>query len=136
MQSEERQFKFHSVIENKDYFKQGCKKGANLTGDILPGILKNCVDSCISIITTILNTSLERGCFSNQLKLSEVTPVFKKEDELSKENDGPVSVLSRRCKIFERIVFNYMNLFFESVFATVNRTLQKPQHSKCLIKYD
>ena len=34
----------------------------------------------------MLNTSLERDCLPNQLELAEMTPVFKKEDELSKEN--------------------------------------------------
>ena len=57
--------------------------------DILAGILKSWVGSCISILTNILNTSLERGCFPNQLKLVEVTHVFKKKDGLSKENSGP-----------------------------------------------
>ena len=47
--------------------------------DFPAGILKGCVDSYISILPRILNTSLERGCFPNQFKLAEVTPVFKKE---------------------------------------------------------
>ena len=54
----------------------------------------------------LLNTSLERGCFPNKLKLAEVIPVFKKEDELNKENYLSVSVLFHVSKIFERIVFN------------------------------
>ena len=52
------------------------------------------------------NASLERGCFPNKLKLAEVIPVFKKEDELSKENYLPVRVLFHVSKIFERVVFN------------------------------
>ena len=92
------------------------EKKANLSGDIPSGILKSCVDSYIPTLTKFLNTSLERGCFPNQLKIAEVTPVFKKEDELSKENYSPVHVLSHPSKIFERIVFNQMNLFFESKF--------------------
>ena len=59
---------------------------ANLTVDIPVGILKGCVDSYISILTKILSTLLERRFFPNQLKLAEVTPVFKKEYHLSKEN--------------------------------------------------
>ena len=43
-------------------------KKANLTGDIPSGILKGCVDSYIFVFTKILNTSLERICFPNQLK--------------------------------------------------------------------
>ena len=92
-------------------------KKANLTGNIPAGILKSCVDSYISVLTKILNTSLERSCFPNQLNLAEVTPVFKKEDELNRENYRPVSVLSHASKIFERMVFNQMNLFFESRFS-------------------
>ena len=56
------------------------EKKTNQTSDIPAGILKGCTDSYIPILTKIFNTSLERDCFSNQLKLEEVTPVFKKED--------------------------------------------------------
>ena len=92
-------------------------KKANLTGDILAGILKDCVDSYISILTKVLNISFEKDCFPNHLKLAEVTPVFKKEVELSKENYHPISFLSHTSKIFEIIAFNQMNLFFESKFS-------------------
>ena len=87
-------------------------KKANLTRDIPAGIPKGCVDSYIFVHTKILNTSSERGCFPNHLKLAEVTPVFKKKDELNKENYRPVNVLPHASKIFERIVFSQMNLFF------------------------
>ena len=36
------------------------------------GILKGFIDSYISILTKILNTSLESGCFPNELKLVKV----------------------------------------------------------------
>ena len=65
------------------------EKKADLQGYIPAGILKGCVDSYISILTKILNTSLERGCLPSQLKLAEVIPVLKKEDELNKENCRP-----------------------------------------------
>ena len=77
-------------------------KKANLTGYISAGILKGCVDSYISVITKILNTSLERGCFPGQLNLAEVTPVFKKEDKVNKETYHLVSVVSQTSKIYER----------------------------------
>ena len=120
LRREECQFMFHSVRKNKVRkvtFNMDGKRAIFLTGDIPAGILKGCVDSYISEVTKILNTSLEGGSFPNQLKLAEVTPVFKKEDELNKENCCPVSVLPNASKIFERIVFNQMNLFFESRFS-------------------
>ena len=79
------------------------------------------------MLTKILHTSLERGCFPNKLKLTKVTLVFKKKDELNKENYHPVSVLFHSSKLFERIVFNQMHLFFESRFS------QKPQHANALL---
>ena len=57
-------------------------KKSNLTGEYLAEILKSCVVSYISMFTKIRNTSLERGCFPNQLKLAKVTPAFKSEDDL------------------------------------------------------
>ena len=119
LRREECQFRFHSVSENevrKVILNMDGKK-ANLTGDIPVGILKGYIDSYTSVFPKILNTSLERGCLPNQLKLAEVTPVFKKKDELNKENYCPVSVLSHASNIFERIVLNQMNLLFESRFS-------------------
>ena len=60
----------------------------------------------------MLSTSLQRDCFPNQIELAEMAPVFKKEDELSKEKYRPVSVFPKNPKVFERIVLNEMNLFF------------------------
>ena len=59
------QCKFHTVSENEvtKVILNMDEKKANLTGDIPAGIMKGCVDSYISILTKILNTCLERGCF-------------------------------------------------------------------------
>ena len=86
-------FKFHFVSENevKKVVLNMDEKRANLTDDIPGEILKGCVDSYLSIFTKVLNTSLERSCFPNQLKLAEKTLVFQKEYELSKKT---LSILS------------------------------------------
>ena len=97
----------------------------NLNGDIPVVMLKYCGDSYIFILTKIFYTSSERDCFPNQLKLAEVTPVFKKEDELNKENFRLVSILSHAYKIFERIIFNQLNLFFKSRFSPVLTRFRK-----------
>ena len=87
LRREECQFKSHSVSENevRKVLLNMAGKKANLTG-ILAGILKGRVFSYIFVLTKIVNTSLERGCFPNQLKSAELSPVFKKEGELNKEN--------------------------------------------------
>ena len=53
--------------------------------------------------------------------------MFKKEDDLSKENYRPVRVLSLASKIFERRVLKQMNLFFPNLtgklFTTAHKSL-------------
>ena len=40
-----------------------------------------------------------------------ITPIFKKEDLINKENYGPVIVLPTISKIFERTLFNQLRKF-------------------------
>ena len=61
--------------------------------DISGDMLKVTRDIHLSLITKIINLSLENGCFPDDLKFAEVRPIFKKSDDLDKENYRPVSVL-------------------------------------------
>ena len=67
----------------------------------------------LPFITNSINLSIEKDCFPGELKLAEVSPMFKKKDNLDKENYRPVSVLPHVPKVFERIMYhqinNYMN---------------------------
>ena len=56
-------------------------------------MLKSTTDIHVSLLTKIINSSIRNGCFPDELKAAEVTPVFKKNDDLEKENYRPVSVL-------------------------------------------
>ena len=51
--------------------------------------LKITLDIHILLITKIINLSLENECFPDDLKLAEVSPSFKKNDDLDKENYRP-----------------------------------------------
>ena len=63
----------------------------------------------IPFITNSINLSIEKDCFPGELKLSEVSAIFKKKDNLDKENYRPVSVLSHVPKVFERIMYHQIN---------------------------
>ena len=77
-------------------------------GDISVDILKSTIDIHLSFITSSINLWIEKGCFPEELKLAEVSLIFKKKD-LDKENYGPVSVLPHVSKIFERIMYHQIN---------------------------
>ena len=75
-------------------------------GDISVDILKSTVDIHLPFITKSINLSIEKGCFSEELKVAKVSPIFKKKDDLDKENYRPVSVLLHVPKVFERIMYH------------------------------
>ena len=62
-------------------------------GDIPAGMLTSKADIHGSILTKIINSFLRHGCFPDDLKAAEVSPIFLKNDDLEKENYRPASVL-------------------------------------------
>ena len=73
---------FSKVTESearKEILKLSTKK-ATKNGDIPAEILKKSVDIYIKEITFIINDCLEKGIFHDDLKLADVSPIFKKED--------------------------------------------------------
>ena len=63
-------------------------------------------------LTNSINYSIQHSSFPQELKLSEVIPVYKKLNPLQKENYRHVSLLPHVSKVFERIIHkqiaNYM----------------------------
>ena len=74
---------------------------ATPVGDIPAEILKSIIDVHVSLLTKIINWSIQNGCFPDELKAAEVTPIFKKND-FDKENYSPVSVLPHVSRVFEK----------------------------------
>ena len=80
-----------------------------LIGDISVDLLKSTVDIQLPFITNSINLSIKKGCFPEELKLAEVRPIFKKKDDLDKENYRTATVLPHVSKIFERIMYHQIN---------------------------
>ena len=72
--------------------------------------------SCSKELTTIINNSLKDGLFPNELKLADISPVFKKDDDLNKENYRSVSILSHMSKVSERTFYKQIDRFMTSKF--------------------
>ena len=94
-------------------------KQATCPGVIPAKILKQFCDSYLLIITKIINESITEGTFPSELKLAEVTPVFKKLDCMNKENYRPISLLSHMSKVFERILYNQLNDFMKDKLSNI-----------------
>ena len=61
--------------------------------------------------------NFNEGIFTSKspdiLKSAEVKPIFKKKSRIDKENYRPVSILPVISKIFERLIFKQLIMFFE-----------------------
>ena len=65
----------------------------------------------------LFNDSIEKSDFSQNLKLADIRPVYKKNDPLDKTNYRPVSVLPVVSNNFERIMQKQINEFIISFLS-------------------
>ena len=85
-------------------------------------------------MTQIINRSIDNNCYPYDPKLAEVSPVFKKKDDLDKKNYRPVSFLSRVSKYFERIMYQQIKDFIKDKMSDLLTGFSK-NHStqRCLM---
>ena len=110
-------FRYVSVKEVKKELMNLSSKKVTRKGDIPAKILKDSLSVYTKELTTIINNYLKDGLFPNELKLADVSPAFKKDDDLTKENYRPVSIPSYMSKVFERIFCKQINRFMTSKFS-------------------
>ena len=96
-------------------------------------IISNC-DIFIPILHNNFNNNIINGIFSFDLKLSDITPTYKEKDRILKENYRSISILSAISKIYEKLMAEQLNIYFEhklSKFQCGFRKGFRTQH--CLI---
>ena len=84
---------------------------------IPPKLLKIASPLIAGPMTKVFNYCIDVGEWPCQWKLSNVTPVHKKDDETSKTNYRPISVLSVIPKVFEKLQFDQLYSVFTPVFS-------------------
>ena len=67
----------------------------------------------LSLITKIIYLSFKNRCFPDDLKLAEVSPIFKNNVDENKENYRFASVLFNVSKVFERIIYAQIDAFMQ-----------------------
>ena len=92
-------------------------KKATRKSDIPAKILKNSIKAYLPELTILINNCLNKGVLPDDLKLADITPIFKKEDSLNKENYRPVSILPHLSKVFERILYKQIDSFMKNKFS-------------------
>lgn len=66
--------------------------------------IKLVLENIIDVLVYLINFSLSSGEFPDELKISIVKPLFKKNDKLDPSNYRPISLLSIFSKVLEKVV--------------------------------
>ena len=82
--------------------------------DLNSNVILHVINSIRKPLFFILNLSLNEGIFPDLLKISKISPIFKKGDPELLPNYRPISLVPVFSKIFERVMYNRMYTYFTS----------------------
>ena len=76
--------------------------------------LLKCSSAVIApILTETLKTSIRLGTYPSKLKIAEITPIFKSDDNTDANNCRPISLLSNFNRVFEKIIYNRLTSYIK-----------------------
>ena len=78
-----------------------------------------------SHLATIINKDIDLNCYSQNAKIANVRPIFKKDERTKVKNYRPVSLLNLFSKIYERFIHenvtSFVNLFLQNLFQLTEK---------------
>ena len=77
-------------------------------------VIRNVYNEVKTSLMNILNLSLNPGLFPDSMKVTKVTPIFKKGEKSGISNYRPISVLPCFSKILKRIMYNRLYDYFST----------------------
>ena len=97
---------------------------------ISPRLLRLSVLVMTKEITRLINFLIANCSWPDEWKCSNLTPVFKKDEETPKENYRPVSVLTALSKVYEKVLYHQLyNTFCHHLSQNLSGFLKN--HSCC-----
>ena len=128
-------FSFHAINpeEIMVYMKQFNIKKA-MGYDNIPGKIIRLAHKELSVpFANLINTSLSWNVFPDIMKCAEVSPIFKKDDNLLKGNFRSVSILTSIFKIYENVVNNQLLGHFYEIFNDLLSAFRKGHSCQLLL---
>ena len=95
-------------------------KNFSMYDAIPPSTLKETMQVHLKYLTNI-NHSLKESTFPDELKQSEVIPVYKKLDPLQKKNYRPMSLLPHISRVFERVIYKQLIMLWKTKSQNMSR---------------
>jgi exonuclease III len=90
-----------------------CPKNSAGWDGISTKVLKKISLLIVTPLTHIINASLLQGTFPDNLKISVITPIYKKGDKSDPANYRPIAITSSVSKVFEKIFLVRLEDHFE-----------------------
>ena len=97
-----------------------CNKSSS--GEILAKIIKMTKEEVSEPITNCINDSIISDIFPGKLKLADIVPTFKKEDQNDKANYRPISLLPLISKLYEKVLYQQIEDFANNILSPKNST--------------
>ena len=82
--------------------------------DISHVILKEIGDAISAPLTVIFNKSLETGVFPSDMKIADISPLFKNGSQYLPNNYQPISLLPTISKLLEKIMHSRIYNFLDA----------------------
>ena len=86
--------------------------------DIPKEVIKINKDIFANFNTGLLNYYITYGEFPDELKHADIIPVHEKNEKCDKVNYKPASILANISKIYEKLLYNQLFKYFNSLLAT------------------
>ena len=80
-----------------------------------------------------MNTCIKNSKFPSEMKYAKLSPLFKKTDNLLKENYRPVSILTAISKIHEDLMNDQLYAYFEDIFEELLSAFRKKYSCQSLL---
>jgi len=82
---------------------------------ITPRLLKESARVISGPLAELMNESIKQCKYPSRWKMGQVTPLFKKNEELSKENYRPVTVLPALNNVFEKLLASELDQLYSEL---------------------
>ena len=111
-------FKFQPVsIDQIIKFIDEIDSNKSSSGEIPAHIFKIAKEEVAEPITNCINSSITSDIFPGELKLADIVPTFKKEDQNDKANYRPISLLPLISKLYEKVLYQQIEDFANKILS-------------------
>ena len=103
----------YSTSKNHLSIKKSCQQ-EDIPSKIIK-LNKDLIAKFTKFIAENFNSCIDKGKYPSELKHADIVPIHKKKDKSDKSNYRPVTILSDYSKVYEKLIYNQLDQYFENI---------------------